>query len=194
MKMQDVNIVIVGVGGQGTLLTSKILAQVAITESMGVKVSEVHGMAQRGGSVITHVRIGEDVHAPLVAAVSADYLLAFEPLEAARAISYLKKNGILIVNSQQISPITVLSGAVAYPENPHLEAVNDTQTIEPLDAFSLAVEAGSYRAVNIVLLGVLSRHLPFTLEDWHAAIASCVPPRTLEVNLKAFGAGRKYNA
>ena len=194
MKMQDLNIVIVGVGGQGTLLTSKLLAQLAMEEDLNVKVSEVHGMSQRGGSVITHVRIGEKVHAPLVASASADYLLAFEPLEAARAISYLKTDGTLIVNSQQISPITVLSGAVAYPENPHLDAVSKTQSIESLDAFSMAVSAGNYRSVNLVLLGVLSRHLPFTAEDWSHAIAACVPPKTLAVNQKAFKAGRAYTA
>ena len=190
MKMRDVNIVIVGVGGQGTLLTSKLLARLAMEENFGVKVSEVHGMAQRGGSVITHVRIGKNVHAPLVASGSADYLLAFEPLEAARAIAYLKDDGILIVNSQQVSPITVLSGAVEYPENPHLQVVQDSQTVEALDAFSLAVEAGNHRSLNLVLLGVLSKHLPFTQEDWDHAIAACVPPRTLEVNRKAFKAGR----
>ena len=192
MKMQDVNIVIVGVGGQGTLLTSKLLAQLAMEENLNVKVSEVHGMSQRGGSVITHVRIGEQVHAPLVASASADYLLAFEPLEAARAISYLKNDGTLIVNTQQISPITVLSGAVSYPENPHGNAVNGTQSIEAMDAFSAAVAAGSYRSVNLVLLGMLSRHLPFTGEDWSHAIAACVPPKTLEINRKAFAAGRDY--
>ena len=194
MKTVNVNIVIVGVGGQGTLLTSKILAQLAMEEQFGVKVSEVHGMAQRGGSVITHVRIGETVHAPLVASGNADYLLAFEPLEAARAISYLKKDGTLIVNSQRIAPITVLSGAAGYPEQPHRKAVTETQPVEEMDAFALATEAGSYRAVNLVLLGALSRHLPFTAEDWDAAIASCVPPRTLEVNRKAFQAGRNYTA
>ena len=192
MKKQEMNIVIVGVGGQGTLLTSKIMAQLAMEEQMNVKVSEVHGMAQRGGSVITHVRIGEQVHAPLVTSASADFLLAFEPLEAARAISYLKPEGVMIVNSQQISPITVLSGALTYPENPHLSAVSESQTAESLDAFALAVEAGSYRAVNIVLLGVLSRHLPFAPEDWDAAIEACVPPKTLAVNRKAFAAGRSY--
>jgi indolepyruvate ferredoxin oxidoreductase, beta subunit len=194
MKTQDLNVVIVGVGGQGTLLASKILARLAIEEGMGVKVSEVHGMAQRGGSVITHVRIGEQVHAPLVASGSADYLLAFEPLEAARAVTYLKPDGLMIVNSQKISPITVLSGAVAYPENPHLLAVSGRQNVESLDASALATEAGSYRAVNLVLLGVLSRHLSFTQADWAAAIAACVPPRTLETNRKAFDAGKNHTA
>lgn len=192
MRIQDLNIVIVGVGGQGTLLTSKILAHIAIKKNFGIKVSELHGMAQRGGSVITHVRIGEQVYSPLVASGSADYLLAFEPLEAARSVSYLKTDGVLIVNTQRISPITVLSGAVIYPESPHLQSVSDTQTVESLDAFSMAVEAGSYQAVNLVLLGVLSRHLPYTQEDWVDAIASSVPPRTLETNRKAFDAGRNY--
>lgn len=192
MKIQNVNIVIVGVGGQGTLLTSKILAQVAIEEKLGVKVSEVHGMSQRGGSVITHVRIGEQVHAPLVAGGTADYLLAFEPLEAARAAIYLKKDGVMIVNNQRVSPITVLSGAVDYPENPLEKAVSGGQKLESLDALKLAMDAGSYRSVNIVLLGVLSRHLPFTHEDWMQAIAVYVPPRTLEINRKAFDAGRSY--
>ncbi|HPF87855.1 MAG TPA: indolepyruvate oxidoreductase subunit beta [Candidatus Limiplasma sp.] len=192
--MQDVNIVIVGVGGQGTLLTSKLLARLAMEENLGVKVSEVHGMAQRGGSVITHVRIGKDVHAPLVAAGSADYLLAFEPLEAARAASYLKNDGILIVNSQQISPITVLSGAVNYPADPLQGAVGAAQKLEELDAFTLAVAAGSHRSVNIVLLGVLSRHLPFTREDWEHAIAASVPAKTLDINRKAFLAGCNYSA
>ncbi len=193
MKIQALNIVIVGVGGQGTLLTSKILGQLAMTEKLGVKVSEVHGMAQRGGSVITHVRIGDEVYAPLVSSGSADYLLAFEPLEAARAASFLKNDGLLIVNSQRISPITVLSGAVSYPDNPHEQAVKETQKMEALDAFALAVAAGSHRAVNLVLLGVLSRHLPFAKEDWEHSISLCVPPRTLETNLKAFQAGRDYN-
>jgi indolepyruvate ferredoxin oxidoreductase beta subunit len=193
MKTQGINIVIVGVGGQGTLLTSKILGQLAMKQNIGAKVSEVHGMAQRGGSVITHVRIGDQVHAPLVSAGGADYLLAFEPLEAARAGSFLKEDGLLIVNTRQISPMPVLSGAAVYPENPYLHALKQTQKAEALDASALAVAAGSHRAVNLVLLGVLSRHLPFSQDDWTGAIALCVPPRTLETNLKAFRAGRDYS-
>ena len=191
MKSTELNIVIVGVGGQGTLLTSKILAQLAMQADLGVKVSEVHGMAQRGGSVITHVRIGQDVHAPLVAAGTADYLLAFEALEAGRALSYLKPSGGLIVNTQRISPMPVLSGAAQYPEDPYRQALGVSQSEEALDAYTLAVDAGSYRAVNMVLLGVLSKHLQFTDDAWHAAIAACVPPKTLETNRKAFDAGRK---
>jgi len=190
--MKCLNIVIVGVGGQGTLLTSKILAQLAKEQKYNVKVSEVHGMAQRGGSVITHVRIGEQVHAPLVAAGSADYLLAFEPLEAARALPYLKPDGKLIVSTQRISPMPVLSGAVKYPREPYQSLLGASQSVQALDAYTLAVEAGSHKAVNIVLLGVLSRHLEFPEEAWTDAITACVPPRTLETNRKAFASGREH--
>ncbi len=190
MKEKCLNIVIVGVGGQGSLLTSKILAELAKAKNLVVKVSEVHGMAQRGGSVITHVRFGQEVHAPLVASGDADYLLAFEPLEAARSLPYLKQDGQLIVSSQRISPMPVLTGAAEYPEEPYQSLVSASQAVQALDAHRLAVEAGSFKAVNIVLLGVLSRHLDFTEQDWLDAITACVPPRTLEVNLKAFKAGR----
>ncbi|MBN1778275.1 MAG: indolepyruvate oxidoreductase subunit beta [Clostridiales bacterium] len=189
--MKCLNIVIVGVGGQGTLLTSKILAQLAKAQGYNVKVSEVHGMAQRGGSVITHVRIGAQVHAPLVAAGSADYLLAFEPLEAARAVSYLQPDGKLIVSTQRIPPMPVLSGTATYPEEPYQALLCASQAVEALDAYAIAVEAGSYRAVNLVLLGVLSRHMEFPEEAWIDAIAACVPTHTLETNRKAFMAGRK---
>ena len=150
-------------------------------------------MAQRGGSVITHVRIGEQVYAPLVAAGSADYLLAFEPLEAARAMAYLKPDGKLIVSTQRISPMSVLSGAATYPEEPYLALLNGAQTVQSLDAYALAVDAGSYKAVNIVLLGVLSQHLGYSPETWGDAIAACVPQRTLESNQKAFASGREYH-
>lgn len=188
--MNNLNIVIVGVGGQGTLLTSKILAQLAKAKDYSVKVSEVHGMAQRGGSVITHVRIGAQVHSPLVSAGGADYLLAFEPLEAGRALPYLKPDGRLIVSTERISPMTVLSGAAEYPPAPYETMLAEAQSAEALDAHALAVKAGSYKAVNMVLLGVLSKHLAFTEEDWLNAIAACVPPRTLEINTKAFAYGR----
>ncbi len=151
-------------------------------------------MAQRGRNVITHVRIGDEVHAPLVASGSADYLLAFEPLEAARAVSYLKPDGLLIVSTQRISPMPVLSGAAQYPENPYGQMMSAAQTAEALDAHALAVDAGSYRAVNLVLLGVLSRHLPFSEEDWAKAITACVPSRTLETNNRAFALGRDFAA
>ena len=191
MSEKCLNIVIVGVGGQGSLLTSKILAELAKSEQLDVKVSEVHGMAQRGGSVITHVRFGSEVFAPLVASGEADYLLAFEPLEAARSLSYLKEDGQLIVSNERISPMPVLTGTAIYPDEPYQSLLGAAQAVQALDAHKLAVEAGSFKAVNIVLLGVLSKHLDFTEQDWISAITVCVPPRTLEVNIKAFKAGRE---
>ena len=182
------DLVIVGVGGQGTLLASKILGHIALEEGCDVKVSEVHGMAQRGGSVITHVRVGERVHAPLVSMGSADYLLAFEELEAARAISFLKPGGCLITSSQRIPPMPVITGAAKYPEEP-LCASEDVCRVKKLDALTMAEKCGSFRAVNLVLLGALSRQLPWEKEVWHKAIEACVPPKTLEVNLKAFDMG-----
>ena len=177
------DLVIVGVGGQGTLLASKILGRLALKENCGVKVSEVHGMSQRGGSVITHVRVGDRVHSPIVSLGGADYLLSFEALEAARAA---------IVNTQRILPMPVITGSCAYPQDP----LGDLQNIriETADALAIAVESGSQKAINLVLLGMLSRHLPFSDAAWREAIAACVPPKTLEINLTAFERGRALNA
>ncbi len=182
------DLVIVGVGGQGTLLASKILGHLALELGCDVKVSEVHGMAQRGGSVITHVRVGEKVNAPLVSLGSADYLLAFEELEAARAIPFLKPAGALIVNTQRILPMPVITGAAKYPEEP-LCASDEVCRMQRLDALKMAETCGSQRAVNLVLLGALSKHLPWEKAVWHKAIEACVPPKTLEINIKAFDAG-----
>ena len=184
------DLVIVGVGGQGTLLASKILGKLAMSAGCGVKVSEVHGMSQRGGSVITHVRVGDAVHAPLVGMGGADYLVSFEALEAARAGAYLKPDGVAIVNSQRIPPMPVITGALQYPADPLKDAALAGRAVEAVDALALAVEAGSQKAVNLVLLGILSRHLPFTDEEWKRAIASSVPRSTMAVNIKAFEAGR----
>jgi indolepyruvate ferredoxin oxidoreductase beta subunit len=182
------DLVIVGVGGQGTLLASKILGHIALEEGRDVKVSEVHGMAQRGGSVITHVRVGDKVYAPLVSTGNADYLLAFEELEAARAAHFLKPGGILIVNSQRILPMPVITGLAKYPGEP-LGTLGETCRVEKLDALSMAEKSGSQKAVNLALLGALSKHLPWEKNVWHKAIAACVPPKTLETNIRAFEAG-----
>ncbi len=188
MKNPVFDWVIVGVGGQGTLLASKILGHIALEEGCDVKVSEVHGMAQRGGSVITHVRVGEKVFAPLVSVGCADYLLAFEELEAARAAYFLKPGGALIVNTQRILPMPVITGAAKYPEEP-LCPTEDVCRMQRLDALAIAERCGSQRAVNLVLLGALSKHLPWEKEVWHKAIAACVPPKTLDINIAAFDAG-----
>ena len=184
--MKNTNIIIVGVGGQGILLTSKILGYLALDMGENVKVSEVHGMSQRGGSVITHVRIGQEVHSPLVDPGEADFVLSFEKLEALRAEHYLKKDGVLISNTQEILPMPVIMGTAAYPDK-----APESKNAVLLDALKLAEEAGSARAVNIVLLGVLARFLDWPEESWEDAIAASVPPKTLEINLRAFRAGMK---
>ncbi|MDD3920695.1 MAG: indolepyruvate oxidoreductase subunit beta [Eubacteriales bacterium] len=194
MSKPKFDLVIVGVGGQGTLLASKILGRLALDADCGVKVSEVHGMSQRGGSVITHVRVGEKVHAPLVALGSADYLLSFEALEAARAAAYLKPQGILISNTQRISPMPVITGATAYPQDPLQNSALSGHTIEAVDALDLAMKAGTQKAVNLVLLGMLSRHLPFSDDSWQNAIRVSVPEKTLAANMRAFEAGRASHA
>ena len=188
MAKAKFDLVIVGVGGQGILLASKILGRLAMAEGCGVKVSEVHGMSQRGGSVITHVRVGEAVHAPLVSEGCADFLVSFEALEAARAVSFLKPQGVAIVNEQRILPMPVITGAMAYPTSP-LEDLKEYQ-LESLDALTMALEAGNAKAVNLVLLGVLSKYLPFSEKAWEEAIFGCVPAKTLALNLTAFGKGR----
>ncbi|MBE5783388.1 MAG: indolepyruvate oxidoreductase subunit beta [Clostridiales bacterium] len=184
--MKNTNIIIVGVGGQGILLTSKILGYLALDMGENVKVSEVHGMSQRGGSVITHVRIGQEVHSPLIDAGEADFVLSFEKLEALRAEHFLNGQGVLISNTQEILPMPVIMGAAAYPG----EQPKGRETVL-LDALSLAETAGNAKAVNIVLLGVLSRYMEWPEAKWETAIAACVPPKTLEVNLRAFKAGRQ---
>lgn len=188
MNKAAFDLVIVGVGGQGTLLASKILGRLALSENCGVKVSEVHGMSQRGGSVITHVRVGDSVHSPIVSLGGADYLISFEALEASRAACYLKPGGTAIVNTQHILPMPVITGAAAYPDDP-LSALASYR-VESADALGIAVECGSQKALNLVLLGMFSRHLPFEEAAWRDAIAACVPQKTLEVNLAAFARGR----
>ena len=180
------NIIIVGVGGQGILLTSKILGHLSLRMGKDIKVSEVHGMSQRGGSVITHVRIGDKVDSPLVDAGQADYVLSFEKLEAMRAEGYLRENGVMIYNTQKMLPMPVISGKAVYPEKE--PAAKNRVAV---DALELAGKAGSVRSVNIVLLGVLSAFSDWDEQAWKDSIAACVPPKTLEVNLKAFDEGRK---
>lgn len=189
MERLSFDLVIVGVGGQGTLLASKILGRLALSENLGVKVSEVHGMSQRGGSVITHVRVGDRVKSPIVSLGQADYLVSFEALEAARAADFLKPEGVAIVNSQEILPMPVITGAASYPQAP-LEGLGDRKVLS-VDALAIAVSAGNQRALNLVLLGMLSTFLPFEEKVWGEAIAACVPRKTLEVNLKAFQLGRE---
>lgn len=188
--METKNIMIVGVGGQGTLLASKLLGRLLLGRGYDVKVSEVHGMSQRGGSVVTYVRWGDRVCSPVIDEGQADCILSFELLEGARYTRYLKPGGRIIVNSQQIDPMPVIVGAASYPEDlvEKLKALGTE--VDALDALSLAEEAGSSKAVNLVLMGRLSRHFDFTQEEWMEAIEQSVPPKFLEMNKKAFALGR----
>ncbi|MBE5808110.1 MAG: indolepyruvate oxidoreductase subunit beta [Clostridiales bacterium] len=187
--MNTTSIMIVGVGGQGTLLASKLLGNVLLSQGYDVKVSEVHGMSQRGGSVVTYVRYGDSVASPIVDLGEADYILSFELLEAARWISYLKKGGRLITNTQKTAPMPVITGAAQYPQDIE-EKLSAMADVTALDALSLAEEAGSPKAVNVVLIGVLSKQMSFPEEVWLKAIDETVPARFLEMNRKAFALGR----
>ena len=187
--MNTTSIMIVGVGGQGTLLASKLLGNVLLSQGFDIKVSEVHGMSQRGGSVVTYVRYGDKVASPIVDLGEADYILSFELLEAARWIAYLKEGGQLITNTQKTPPMPVITGAASYPADIEKKLAAKAKVIA-LDALALAKEAGSAKAVNVVLIGVLSRQMPFAEEVWLKAIDETVPQRFLEMNRRAFQLGR----
>ena len=190
--MSDVkNLMIVGVGGQGALLASKTLGQVLLDAGFDVKVSEVHGMSQRGGSVVTYVRYGDKVYSPIVDKGEADYIISFELLEAARYTEYLKKDGQIIVNTQTIEPMPVITGAAEYPKDLIAQLQSKGIKVDALDCLKLAEEAGTSKAVNIVLMGRLSKYMNFPEEDWLKAIEKLVKPQFLEMNKKAFSLGRK---
>lgn len=186
------SIMIVGVGGQGTLLASRVLGNVLMRQGYDVKVSEVHGMSQRGGSVVTYVRYGDKVASPTIDEGQADVILSFEKLEAARWLSYLRQGGKLVSNTQEIDPMPVITGAAEYPEGLIEKIKAKGIDVLALDALSLAVEAGSSKAINIVLIGVLSNYMEFGEASWQEALADCVPPKFLEINKKAFALGRGF--
>lgn len=189
--MSTKNIMIVGVGGQGTLLASRILGNCVIKEGYDVKVSEVHGMSQRGGSVVTYLKYGDKVYSPIVGKGEADIILAFEELEALRAMPYLKMGGKIIVNTQQINPMPVIVGKADYPAN-ILATLENAGDVIALDALSLAKQSGNIKAVNVVLIGVLAKSSGIAYEKWIDTIKTTVPEKFLEINLKAFDAG--YNS
>ena len=192
--MAVTNIMIVGVGGQGTLLTSRILGGLAETAGYDVKLSEVHEMAQRGGSVVTYVRYateGEAVTEPIVEEGCADVLIAFERLEAKRYAHFLKKNGALIVNDQRIDPMPVITGAAEYPEN-ILEELRQKYSVYSINAMEKAEELGNTRVFNTIVLGMAARHMNYTKEQWIEVIKAKVPPKTVDINLAGFEVG--YNS
>ena len=185
------NIMIVGVGGQGSLLASKLLGHILCEEGYDVKVSEVHGMSQRGGSVVTYVRYGERVDSPIIDRGEADFIVSFEKLEAARWSTCLREGGRIVVNNRETDPMPVITGAATYPHDVLESLKAKGLNIDEMDALSLAAEAGTAKAVNLVLLGRLSRYFPEIPEEkWMAAIEDCVKPKFVEVNKKAFALGR----
>ncbi len=192
--MKDINILIVGVGGQGTLLASKLMGKIFIDRGMDVKVSEVHGMSQRGGSVVTYVRAGEhQVFSPVIDKGEADMMISFEALESARWLPFLKKDGVIVSNTARIDPMPVIMGNAQYPDRV-LERISDMGAkVISADALSMAVEAGSARSVNIVLLGIAAKALGFSFEECVNAIKATVPPKTVDVNIKAFESGYNFN-
>lgn len=186
--MTTKNIMIVGVGGQGTLLTSRIIGGVLEDAGYSVKISEVHGMAQRGGSVVTFVRYGTDVAEPIVEQGQADILIAFERLEAMRYANYLKPDGVLIVNDERIDPISVVTGVRQYPEH-IIEDLAKEHTVYQIKAMDEAIKLGNSRVFNNIVLGMAARHMDFPKDDWIRVIREKVPPKTIEINTKAFLVG-----
>ena len=189
MIMETKNIMIVGVGGQGSLLASKVLGHLLLNQNYDVKVSEVHGMSQRGGSVVTYVRFGEKVNSPIIEKGEADIIVSFELLEAARWLPYLKSGGKIVTNTQRIDPMPVITGNVTYPENLVEKMKSKGADVDAMDCLTLAEQAGSSKAVNIVLLGRLSTYFDIPKEAWIKSIEVCVPPKFLELNKKAFELG-----
>lgn len=182
------NIMIVGVGGQGTLLTSRILGGVITLSGYDVKLSEVHGMAQRGGSVVTFVRYGAKVAEPIVEEGQADVLIAFERLEALRYAHFLKPEGVIIINDQRIDPMSVVTGAAEYPEG-IIEELSQKYKVISADAMKEAKAMGNSRVFNVIIVGVAARHMDFAQEEWIEVIKNTVPAKTIDINLAAFKKG-----
>lgn len=189
--MNSLNIMVVGVGGQGTLLTSRIIGKTALNAGFDVKLSEVHGMAQRGGSVVTFVRFGEKVSEPVVEEGEADILISFEKLEALRYSHFLKKDGIIIVNDCKIDPMTVVIGASEYPQN-IIETLKAEHTVYTIDGNLEAKNLGNSKVLNSVVLGLAAKYIGFSKEEWLSVIEKTVPAKTIEINEKAFLKGYEY--
>lgn len=186
------NIMIVGVGGQGSLLASRIIGNAVLLKGYDVKVSEVHGMSQRGGSVVTYVRYGEKVWSPVICRGEADVIMSFELLEAARWLPYLKKEGIIVVNTQKINPMPVITGALDYPDQLAEKIKDKGVKLVAADTLQLAKEAGNERTSNVALIGLMGKYLGLDIETLKESVKISVPTKFLEVNLKAFELGYNY--
>ena len=182
------NIVLCGVGGQGTVLASKLIAAAAMKKGISVMSAETIGMAQRGGSVVTFVRYGEKVYEPIVEEGQADVLIAFEKLEAMRYAHFLKKDGVMIVNDQRMDPMTVVTGVAEYPEN-ILDTLKKDHKVVSIDAMDEAKKLGNSRVFNTIIIGVAAKNMDFDKQQWLDVIANTVPPKTVEINQKAFEVG-----
>jgi len=190
--MDKLNIMLVGVGGQGTLLASRVLGNVAIRMSYDVKVSEVHGMSQRGGSVVTYVKLGDKIYSPMIEKGEADIIIAFEQLEALRWLDYLKDSGKIIVNVQKIDPMPVIIRKAEYPKNILEKLKDNCSNSVSVDALSTAKSCGNVKAVNIVLLGIMASITDIGKNVWIEALKEVVPAKFIDVNLKAFEAGYSF--
>lgn len=188
------NILIVGVGGQGTILAGRIISRVVENAGMSVKVSEVHGMSQRGGSVVTQVRFGDEVASPIIIPGMVDIIIAFEKLEALRWLEWLSNDGHIIVNTQELFPMPVISGVAKYPDDIFARINAKTKHAVFMDALAIAEDAGNSKSVNMVLLGKLSLLLPMEESAWLSAIKETVKQHTLDINITAFKTGRNYQA
>jgi indolepyruvate ferredoxin oxidoreductase beta subunit len=191
--MRSTSIMIVGVGGQGTLLTSRILGDVAMSRGADVKVSEVHGMSQRGGSVVTYVKLGDKVYSPVIEKNEADILLCFEQLEALRWIDYAKKDASIIINTQKIDPMPVIIGKAQYPQAILEKIQKDYENVVAVPALDLAKACGNIKAVNVVMIGVMAKRTDIPKEIWQEAIRKTVKPQFVDINLKAFEAGYSFS-
>lgn len=185
------DILMVGVGGQGTVLSSNIVCDVALANGFDVKKSEIHGMAQRGGSVVTHIRVGDEVFSPTIPEKSADIIVSFERMEFLRYSEYYNDNTVLILNSQVIAPPSVADGTAEYPKSKIEETMGAFSKVYETDAISKAMEIGNPKVAGMVVLGILAKNVPFKKEAWEQAVKDRVPPKTIELNLKAFDIG--YN-
>lgn len=186
--MSVISILIVGVGGQGSLLTSRILGTLALELGLDVKVSEVHGMAQRGGSVVTYVRMGDNVSSPIIEEGGADYMLSFELLESLRSVKLMKKNGKIVVNAQEIDPMPVIMGVQQYPDDVRKQLQEKVEAYF-VDAVPIADKLGNVRFVNTVMIGKLAAIMGHGKQKWINAISQCVPQKTIDTNIQAFEKG-----
>ena len=189
--METKSIMIVGVGGQGSLLASRIIGNVLLAQGYDVKLSEVHGMSQRGGSVVTYVKYGDKVYSPVVQKGEADIIISFEQLEAARYVEFLKKGGHIVTSTQSIDPMPVITGAAVYPEDVIGKLRAKDIDVTAVDALTLAEQAGTAKASNVVLMGVVSKKMDFDRSVWEKALENCVPAKFLELNKKAFELGEQ---